>query len=457
MMDKTDTRPILAGAAVLGFLLFADAALPAGTQPPPIPAARTVADQSLLASEEPIGEITLNRAQALALAHNAELVSFARGFGASEAAVVQAGALPNPVLGAAGENLGNNRVKEDGDRATVIQLEQLIELGGKRAARLKLAETGRDLTAWDYQSKRADVILQVSIAFIDVLAGQQRLLMAEEVLSLARAFADSVSKRVAAGKVSPVEETKARLSLYSADVELEQAKRELAAVRQRLSSLWNNPVPRFETAVGDLEQIISLPSREQLFGRARANPDLARWGAEIAQRDAAVEVAKARGVPDLTLTGGVSRFSQFNDTAYTIGISIPIPLFDRNRGGILEAVRLLDKTVDQKRAAENRVHTEINNAEQRLAAIRIGIETLRTSILPGAQSALDATRKGYELGKFGFIDVIDAQRTLSLVRSQYLGALATYHRGVREIERLIGDELDREMSAITKKQAGDQK
>jgi len=459
MMCKTDPRPGPVVAAVLGFLLFADLALPAGTQPPPTrePAARAAADQSSFASEEPIGEITLSRAQALALAHNSELMSFARGFGASEAAVVRAGVLPNPVLGVASENLGNNRLKENGDQANALQLGQLIELGGKRAARVKLAETGRDLAAWDYQAKQADMILRVSVAFIDVLIGQHRQSLAKESLVLARAFADSVSKRVAAGKASPVEETKARLSLYSVEVELEQAKRELAAARQRLSSLWNNPAPRFETAVGDLERIVDLPSREQLFSRARANPDLARWGTEIAQRDAAVDLAKAKGTPDLTLTGGVARFSQFNDTAYTIGISIPIPLFDRNRGGILEATRLLDKTVDQKRAAENRVYTEINNAEQRLAAIRVEIETLRTSILPGAQSAFDATRKGYELGKFGFIDVIDAQRTLSLVRSQYLGALANYQRGVREFERLIGDDLVTDTSAITEKQVGDQK
>lgn len=460
MMCKTDPRPGPVVAAVLGFLLFANNALPAGTQPPPKPeqVTRSVADErSLLAPEEPTGEITLDRAQALALTHNPELMAFARGFGASEAAIVQAGVLQNPVLGAASENLGNNRLKEGGDRATVLQLEQLIELGGKRAARLKLAETGRDLAAWDYQAKRADMILRVSVAFIDVLIGQQRRSSAEESLALARVFADSVSKRVAAGKASPVEETKARLSLFSVEVELEQAKRELAAARQRLSSLWNNPAPRFETAAGDLERMVTLPSRAQLFGRARANPDLARWGAEIAQRGAAVDVATAKGTPDLTLTGGVARFSQFNDTAYTIGISIPIPLFDRNRGGILEATRLLDKTVDQKRAAENRAYTEITNAEQRLAAIRVEIETLRTSILPGAQSAFDATRKGYELGKFGFIDVIDAQRTLSLVRSQYLGALANYQRGVREIERLIGDDLVTDTSAITEKQVGDQK
>ena len=203
MMGKTDPRPVLVAAAVLGFLLFANHAVAAGTQqlPTPKPLPTAGADgQSSIAPEEPTGEITLDRAQALALAHNPELMAFARGFGASEAAIVQAGVLPNPVLGAAGENLGNNRLKEGGDRETVLQLEQLIELGGKRAARLKLAETGRDLAAWDYQTKRADLILRVSVSFIDVLIGQQQQSLAEESLVLARLFADSVSKRVAAGK-----------------------------------------------------------------------------------------------------------------------------------------------------------------------------------------------------------------------------------------------------------------
>ena len=365
MMGTTDLRPASLAMAVLAILFYSNHAVAAKTDRPPqaIPSTSSNGSRSSPGSvDEPAAELPLDRARALALAYNAELASFSKGFGASEAAVSQAGALPNPVLGAAAQNFGNSRVTEAGDRTAVLQLEQMIELGGKRAARVRIAEAGRDLAAWDYHAKRADVMLQVSVAFIDVLVGQQRQSLAEESLALARVFADSVSKRVAAGKASPVEETKARVSLFSVEVELEQAKRELAAARQRLSSLWNNPAPRFETAVGDLERIIDLPSREQLFGRARANPDLARWASEITQRNAAVDAARARGVPDLTLIGGVSRFSQFNDTAYTIGISIPIPLFDRNQGGILEAIRLLDKAGDQKRAVENRVHTQITGA-----------------------------------------------------------------------------------------------
>jgi cobalt-zinc-cadmium efflux system outer membrane protein len=64
---------------------------------------------------------------------------------------------------------------------------------------------------------------------------------------------------------------------------------------------------------------------------------------------------------------------------------------------------------------------------------------IRTEILPGAQSAYDAAVKGFEFGKFGFLDVLDAQRTFFLARSQYLNALLRGHQAMAEIERLVGD------------------
>ena len=86
--------------------------------------------------------------------------------------------------------------------------------------------------------------------------------------------------------------------------------------------------------------------------------------------------------------------------------------------------------------------TELSRAYQRLAAIDKEIGTLRTILLPGAQSAFDASTRGYQLGKFGFLDVLDAQRTLFQTRTQYLRALADHQRGVSEIERLVGGPLE---------------
>jgi outer membrane protein, heavy metal efflux system len=435
---------LLSGArAFAGTLVIEEGRRIAEAHDPAPPAAFGPGEErppTLAAAES--AELTLREALALTLQTNPELGAFSQEVRATEAAVLQADVLPNPVLEIGGDNLGNARKADAGDRAAVIQIGQLIELGGKRAARVRLAETGRDLANWDYEAKRIDILSQVTRRFVDVLASQQRETLAAESLRLAQQVTDAVAKRVQAGKASPVEETKARLATAAAQVELEQAKRELISARNALGALWGSGRPRFEKAVGDLERIAPLPAYERLAERVRGNPDLARWSSEVTRRQAAIDAERAKAVPDVTVTAGALRFSQFDDYAYGIKISLPIPLFDRNRGGILEANSRLDKATDEQRAAESRLFTELAQACQRLAAIEKEIETLRMTLLPGAQSAYEAATKGYQLGKFGFLDVLDAQRTLFQTRSQYLRALADYQRGVAEIERLIGGPLD---------------
>lgn len=387
---------------------------------------------------QPAGELTLSQALAQALARNPELAAFSKEVGAADAARIQSEVFPNPVLEVRGENLGNDRLREDGDRATTLQLSQLIELGGKRMARIKAAGMSREVAVLDYEAKRLDVVLSVTRNFVDVLTAQKRLTLAEETADLAGQVLDVVAKRVLAGKVSPVEETRARLARATARVEVEQAERELLAARRRLAATWGSQPSEFLRAAGDLEARPALPALEEIVGRVRDNPDIARWTAETDRRRALAEAEKARAIPDVTVFAEASRFSQFNDDAYLVGISFPLPLFDRNRGGILEAGRRLEKAADEKRAAENRLLADLGQSYQRLSAIRFELETLESTILPGARSAFDAATKGYQLGKFGFLDVLDAQRTLFQARSQHLRALADYQRGFAEIERITG-------------------
>ena len=399
--------------------------------------------QSLAAEppEEPVGELSLRQALALTLARNPDLAAFSHEVRASEAAVLQAGVLPNPVLELGAENLANNRLREEGDRTLSLGFGQLIELGGKRAARMRLAESGRNVANWEYEAKRLEVLSATSQRFVEVVAAQQGLALAAESLQLAAQVADAVGKRVQAGKVSPVEETKAQLAHAAARVESEQAKRQLAAARQRLSAVWAVAAPRFSEAAGDLERLPILPPYEDLVERVRRNPELVRWDAEAARRRAGIDAERAKAVGDITVSAGVRRFSQFDDNALVLGLSIPLPIFDQNRGGILEANRRLDKALDEQRAAQSRLTVELAEVYQRLGAVGSEIDALRTSILPGARSAYDAATKGYQLGRFGILDVLDAQRTLFQARAQYVRALSEYHRGAAELERLAGADF----------------
>lgn len=390
---------------------------------------------------QPLQALTLERAIELALRQNPELAAAMREEQAAQAAVQQAGVLPNPELELSGDNLGNERKRDTGDRAASLQISQLLEMGGKRPARVRLAASGREVSAWETRAKRAEVVARVKQAFFDLLAWRERLSLAEDSLRLAEQVAVAVTRRVQAGKVAPIEETKAQLARSAAAVEREQARRELAVARSRLAALTGNPGQDFGEAQGDLERTYAMPDLDTLAARARANPDLGRWTSEVERRRAGVDVERAKSVPDITIKGGVTRFSVFDDQAYTVTVSIPLPFFDRNRGAIDEAHRRLDKALDEQRGAQARWLVELSEAYQRTQAVAVELQLLRESILPGARSAFDTATKGYELGKFGILDVLDAQRALVQARTQYLRALAEYQRGASEIERLSGAAL----------------
>lgn len=385
--------------------------------------------------------LTLERALELARQRNPELAAAAREQQATEAAIEQAGVLPNPELELAGDNLGNERKRGAGDRTASLQISQLIELGGKRDARVRLARTALEVATWESRAKRAEIIARVKQAFHDQLAWQQRVALAGDSARLADQVATTVARRVQAGKVSPVEETKAQLARAGALVEREQARRELATMRARLGALTGVAAGELGDAQGELERLEPLPTFEALAARAPANPDLGRWTSEVERRRAGLEAEQAKAVPDVTLRAGVSRFSAFNDDAFMVGISIPLPVFDRNRGAILESHWRLDKVLEEQRGAQVRWLAELTEAYQRTQAVAVELQLLRESILPGARSAFDAATRGYELGKFGILDVLDAQRALVQARTQQLRALADYWRGASEIERLAGMAL----------------
>jgi cobalt-zinc-cadmium efflux system outer membrane protein len=176
-----------------------------------------------------------------------------------------------------------------------------------------------------------------------------------------------------------------------------------------------------------LDAVAPIPSAEQLVERIIQNPEIARWVTEIEQRQATVELEMARRIPDPTIGGGFRHARETGDNALVLEFSIPLPVFDRNQGGFLEARYRLAKAGEERRAAEAQVRTALAEAYGTLSSAFIEATGLRNDVLPGAQQAFDAESEGYRQGKFGFLDVLDAQRTLFEARGQYIEALAAYH------------------------------
>ena len=135
--------------------------------------------------EEPQGTLSLEEVLRAALLQNPELSSTAFEVRAAEARTLQAGLLPNPELELEFENFGGTGEVRGVDASeSTFQLSQLIELGGKRARRLRAAGLERDLAGWDYEAKRLEVLTEATKGFVDVLAAQERLALTEDIVRL---------------------------------------------------------------------------------------------------------------------------------------------------------------------------------------------------------------------------------------------------------------------------------
>jgi cobalt-zinc-cadmium efflux system outer membrane protein len=336
--------------------------------------------QSATAPLPHVARLTLEQAQDLAAAHSPDLSAARREVEASDGGVQQARALRNPELNATVEDT------RAATRTTTTTLGFPIELGGKRAARA----------------------------------------------------AELVGKRVSAGKSSPVDATRARVDAANAQLEVADARAALQSARQALAASWGAAEPHFDDVAGDVGAAPARPDVAELLRQVDAAPALVAGQLEIDRRAALVGVERSKAVPDVLVSVGAKRDNELGRTQAVVGVSIPLPLFDRNEGAVLEASRRADKARDEASATRLRVVAEVNQAATRLAAARASLQVLRETVLPAAQQARDAATTGFEAGKFGFLDVIDAQRSLLQARARTLNTLAAAHEAAATIDRLLG-------------------
>jgi cobalt-zinc-cadmium efflux system outer membrane protein len=393
--------------------------------------------------EDATGVIVLRQALALALMRNPELAAFSWEVRAKEAEIIQVGLLPNPEVGAQLEEFAGSGERRGLDTAqSTLQIGQTILLGGKREKRVRLSVLERDLAGWDYEAKRLDVLTEVTKAFVDVLAAQEQVALSGELVGVASGVLESAAERVKAGKVPPLAETKASVELTNARIGLETSRKILAAARKRLSNLWGQAGAAFTRAEGSLADIGPIPSLDRIERLIAQNPDVARWVKEMEQRSAALELEKANAVPDVSVSAGWQRFNDNDDNAAIVGISIPLPLFNRNQGAILDAKRRQAKAKQESRAAEANAHTAMADSYQSLASSFVTATEIRDQVLPSAQLAFQTAQEGYREGKFDFLEVLDAERTLFETRGKFIVTLADYHKARADVERLIGERLE---------------
>ena len=380
--------------------------------------------------------LTLPQAVETALRNHPELAGYQPELEAADGRVLQASLRPDPELSVDVENVwgdfpGTSRAE------TTYGISQLLE-PGKRSARRQSAEADKGVLRRDLEIARLDVAAAVKRAFINVLSARKKQELNLEARGIAELLAAAAADRAAAGAVSPIEETRAKVALAVASADVERSVGELVSARRELASTMGESAPSFESLAGELDEDFPVPAAESVVERVKAAPDVTRWSAERERRDAALDAERALAIPDVTLKGGIRHFRESSETTYVLGISVPLPLFNRNQGAIREARARRAKVDTEAKTAELLLLSRAAQRQAALAAAGREATLLREGALSGAQGAYDAVSEGYRLGKFRYLDVLDAGKTLVETRLRYLEALTAYNLARVDLERLVG-------------------
>ncbi|MBP5121092.1 cobalt-zinc-cadmium efflux system outer membrane protein [Pseudomonas protegens] len=390
-----------------------------------------VASQSASAVEQPL--LSLDSALARAFANNPELAAARWEIDIAQGARQQAGLIPNPVLSVDAEDTRRD------SRTTSVKLSQALELGGKRGARIDVASRGQELAALELERRRNQLRADVLDAYYTALRAQERTQLAGRSLALAERGVAVAQGRVNAGKASPVEATRAQVQLAEVRLELNRGQMEQDNAYRRLAMVTGAATSDFAGVQEQPLALAALPAPAQLLGRLPETTELRLAEQEVVQREASLGLEKAQRIPDLDVSVGSQYDASARERVNLVGLSMPLPLFNRNQGNVLSAARRADQARDLRNATELRLRTETRQALEQWNTARGEVQSFNQTILPAAQRAVDSATQGFEMGKFSFLDVLDAQRTLIGARTQYLAAVAQTTDAWVRIERIYGD------------------
>ncbi len=386
-------------------------------------------------STDPV--LTLPDAIKKAVEASPRLRSAKAGLDAARGAEDQAGYWSNPEFAFEAENIAGSGQFSRADSAEYTYgLSQKVELGGKRSARKNIARAKHEAARTNLQAERLNLARDTHIAYSSVLAEAEALKLALDQEKLAKDILATVSARVDVAAEPEIQRSKAEVAYATSVIVREQEERRLKIAKVELAGLWG--ASKLDVSL-DRTYFFELRAPEAFNiyrGKLDRLPDIQRLNYVKASKKSSLRFEQAQAIPDPRFSLGVRDFRESGEQAFMFGVSFPIPILHQNGGNIAKA------RADALRAESDSRHAVLMLEQQLVQnwhdwnSAYLEAKKLKTKLLPIAERAFKLARAGYEKGKFPYLEVLDAQRTLFDARAQYHNSLKRYHTSLANVERL---------------------
>jgi len=380
--------------------------------------------------------LTLPDAVREALTNNPSLAAARAQIDAAAGRATQSRLWPNPELELSAEDVptGGGGLSQS---KNLIGLSQTVPFPGKKHFEAQAGRHEVRLTEHKYRADERELTRDVTAAFYRALAAAQRVEITRQLAELAESSATTAGKRVAAGGASSQEQLRAEVELERARTDLRARQRERIATQQDLARLLGRRDPADVALAGTLADRVTIPLARQSI---EANPQLSAARSERDRAESELRRARLEPMPDVTLGAAIGRDGAFNETLAEFRVSLPLPLIDHGQGRRREARALAAVARADMSGVEQQLLRDLAVAEEDLRAAAEQVAAYRDRIVPKAEEALRMVQAGFDAGKFGFLDLVDTQRTVAETRLGYLDKLLELNLALADIEALAGTQ-----------------
>ena len=320
---------------------------------------------------------------------------------------------------------------------------QLFELGGKRGRRIDVARNELRLTELDVDAALRTLRRDVRAGYFGLALARNNYVLGQQAVAQAKELADIARTRFEAGDIAQFEVLQANLGVDRATNDLDRLENAERIARAVLNQMLNR-APEAPLDQRDSLFIRLAPvSTPDLIGQALSqNVELRTVEQQIKTEESRLKLARAQRIPDLTLEPGVETLdSAFTHPGFKMQVSVPLPIFNRNRGEIQKSSAMLEQLRAERDAARQRISSEIGRAALNLETARKQVEFYETKLLPQAERLRELAIEAYQVGQTGLLSVIDATRNAREVRQAYLQALFDYQAALADLEQAAGVKL----------------
>lgn len=384
--------------------------------------------------------LTLAQAVERTLANNPDLATLPTRKTEQTARIELAGLRPQATVEAQIENAFGSGGYRDMDGAeTTLSLSQVIELGEQRRQRVRAAHVQMDALEVEQTVAQLDVVAETTRRYIHLASEEQQQLLAAQWLEASKRKLDEVERRVKAARDPEVELVRVRIELSRAEIGLRVAEDRVRIARRKLAAMWGSNDPDFDRIDADIFNLPQLEALQQRTERIANSADFLLFATEIRQREAELELAKAQARATVTVSAGIRRLEATGDQALVAGFSMPISSARYAQPRIAEARARRDGLEREREAALIKAQTTLFELTSHLKQAVEEAQTLRDELLPRMEAAVKATEYAWQRGRYGYIELTEAQREQLALRLALITAATNAQLYRVEIERLTGD------------------